>query len=162
VSGLTFWAQALDNEAADSIEVGGADLSVEREEEERRRAVSNVSAVVKTGFALFNEGGVSVTANATNFVIEADSRERDARGRRAPLVCFGSLRAPLDDSVAGALQDFAARVDRSLAPETVERVRHGLRLLKKKTSKQQRTRTLAILGAALLVFVLVYAVASRR
>ena len=129
---LIFWAQALDNRAPDHFSEAGELLS-DTQTARRQEAAARVSEVIRTGARVFEEGHVTVTANATHFVLEVPSAQTDVTGRTAPIISCGSATDELleREPIVG-LQEFATLIGRQLSDENIERARRGLDRLKKK------------------------------
>ena len=147
---LVLWAQALDNSSPDQIELRGERLP-EHDSARRQEAVSTVSAVVRNGTRLYDEGGVRLTEDGGRFVLEVPTAQSDLAGRTAPVVCCG-LGDPLqgEELVSATrtwMEDFCIRIGRTLLAEHVERVFPAFAVLKKKYLRRRLVR-MAILGAA--------------
>ena len=112
-----FWAQALDNSSSDHIRVGKKDLTPEGVDQ-RQKAVSLVSAVVKTGRCVFEKQSVRLFADGKHFVVEVISAQCDQVGRIAPIVCYGeydkNICGNLGDEIISQLQQFAAAIGRNI------------------------------------------------
>lgn len=153
---FVLWAQALDNASPDHFVVHGEELSAD-DSIRRQEAVSLVSSVIKGGTRLYHVSRVLLTADARHFVLEVPSAQRDRAGRTAPIVCYGGYDpATLDSlgaSAAVALDDFAARIGRTVQPEHFEHAQSSFEALKKKSSRRRRVRMVGIgaVGAVLLV-----------
>ena len=150
------WAQALDNTSPDHIHVHGKNLEPD-DTVQRQEAVSKVSSVIKNGVRLVEERSVLLTADASHFVVEVPSAQRDHAGRTAPIICYGDYDTTSGDafgkSVAEALDDFAKRIGRTLQREHFELARGSFETLKKKSSTKKLVRMAGAAGLALLVVV---------
>lgn len=153
------WAQALDNASPDHFDVYGKNLRPD-DTVQRQEAVSKVSRVIKNGTRLFEENGVLLTADASQFVVEVPSVQRDHAGRTAPIVCYGHYDATVSDafgaSVAVALDDFAKKIGRTLQPDHFDLARSSFEALKKKSSTTKLVRTVGIGAVGLLLLAIVY------
>jgi hypothetical protein len=161
---LVYWAQALDNASPDQIDLRGEELSSE-DTIRRQEAVSMVSSVVKSGWRIFSEGGVQLTADGHRFVAEVPSAQRDEAGRIAPIVCCGEYGNRIDEvfveSVAVGIDDFAHRIGRTIDPEHFKITRRAFAVLKKKASMRKRVRVFGIGALAFVLLALVYVFTSR-
>ncbi|KAB2911236.1 MAG: hypothetical protein F9K40_01165 [Kofleriaceae bacterium] len=153
------WAQALDNASPDHFDVRGDELSPD-DSVRRQEAVSLVSAVIKNGARVYENGGVLLTADDRHFVVEVPSAQRDRAGRTAPIVCYGDYDATVGDalgaSVAVALDDFAKRIGRTLQTEHFDLARASFEALKKKSSTTKLVRTVGIGAMGLVLLAIVY------
>lgn len=158
------WAQALDNSSPDHITVHGNDLGLS-DAAQRQEAVSKVSAVVKNGARLFEQGGVMLSADASHFVVEIPSVQSDLAGRIAPIVCYGpngvSARGVYGFMAVTALTAFAKQIGRTLQPEQLKLVEASFDALKKKSKMGRMVRTAGLSGLALALLVLVYWLRQR-
>lgn len=152
------WAQALDNESPDHINVHGEDLSAD-DATRRQNAVSSVSRVTRGGAHVFESSGVRLTADRVHFVIELPSVQRDVAGRIAPIICYGDCDGNMDiefgTRIYGRMLEFAGRIGRDLHPEHLAIVSHAFAVLKKKTAL--RTMLNRIASAALVLVLLLAA-----
>ncbi len=157
--GFTLWAQALDNSSPDHFEVGGEELASD-DAVRRQNAVACVSHVIKNGTRFFEANGVILTVDASHFVLEVPSAQRDRAGRAAPIVCYGQYDAGETDalgvSAAGALDDFAKRIGRTLRPDHFELLRAPFAVLKKKSRTMKLRRTLGIGALSLALLGIAY------
>lgn len=157
------WAQALDDISPDHFDVHGKDLDPD-DTVQRQAAVSSVSSVIKSGSRIFEQNGVLLTANAHHFVVEVSTAQRDPAGRIAPIVCYGDYDATVGDalgaSAANALEDFAKRIGRTLAPEHFEIAQASFDSLKKKSLRTRLVRTVGS-GAVGLVLLAIYWLAQK-
>jgi hypothetical protein len=161
---FTLWAQALDNTAPDHFDVRGRDLDA-NETVLRQTAVSNVSNVIKNGRRIYDQDGVLLTVDTSNFVVEVPSVQRDRTGRTAPIVCHGVYDAGAADSdsasAVAALNDFATRIGRTLQPEHLTLVRLSFEVLKKKSPTTRSARAAPIGVVALVLLTIVWWLAKR-
>lgn len=150
------WAQALDNTSPDHFHVHGKSLEPD-DTVQRQEAVSKVSSVIKNGVRLIEERSVILTADASHFVVEVPSTQRDHAGRTAPIVCYGDYDNTAGDalgkSIAEALDDFAKRIGRTLQREHFELARGSFAILKEKSSTKKLVRTAGAAGLVLLAVV---------
>ena len=150
------WAQALDNTAPDHFDLYGKSLDPE-DTVRRQEAVSKVSSVIKNGVRLIEESSVLLTADASHFVIEVPSAQRDCAGRTAPIVCYGNYQTTAGDvlgkSVSDELEDFAKRIGRTLQQEHFELARSSFETLKKKSSTKKLVSMVGAAGLVLLAVV---------
>lgn len=158
------WAQALDNASPDHFEVHGKDLTPE-DTVQRQEAVSKVSSVIKNGERLFEKSGVLLTADASHFVVEVPSVQRDHAGRTAPIVCYGDYDATADNALGAcvvvALDEFSKKIGRTLQPEHFELVRSSFDALKKKSLTTKLVRIVGMGALVLVLLVIVYWLAQK-
>jgi len=137
MSGIfNFWAQALDNDAADSIYWNGRLLSP-IDETLRQQAVSFVSETALAGKKIYEQSGVVLTATKWAFVLELMPAQIDAVGRAAPVVCFGDISPNIADheqSFMSQLEDFTASIRREVSGEQRALIVTAFRSIKKKTA----------------------------
>lgn len=152
-SKLSYWAQALDNSSPDHIQLFGEEISP-NDPIRRQDAVKLVSAVVKQGTRIFDLGGLKLTADSEQFVIEIPSSQRDVAGRIAPMICHGRYDDSVIDGLAtevfAGLTAFAVRIGRTLPPEYSNLTRDAFSALKKKSSRTRFVRVATIVLLALI------------
>lgn len=157
------WAQALDNTSPDHFNVHGRSLEPD-DAVQRQEAVSRVSNVIKNGVRLVENGSVLLTADASHFVVEVPSAQRDRAGRTAPIVCYGDYDSRAGDAlgerVAHALDNFAKEIGRTLQREHFELARCSFETPKKKSWTKNFRRVAALTGLAVLAVVLWLALKS--
>lgn len=154
-----FWAQALDNASPDHFDVYGNNLAPD-DTVQRQEAVSMVSSVIKNGTRLFDKNSVLLTADASHFVLEVQSVQRDLAGRNAPIVCCGDYETitgnALGSSAVIALENFAKKIGRSLQPEYYQLVLASFDALKKKSLKRKGKGIVWTITVVLALLVIVY------
>ena len=166
INNFIFWAQALDNSSPDHIRMEENDLTSE-EADQRQKAVSLVSAVVKTGRCVFEKQNVRLFDDGKHFVIEITSAQCDQIDRTAPIVCYGeydkNICETLGDGITNHLQQFTEAIGRSIGPDQTKQVNESIEQLKKNISK----RKLHVIGKiaiviSLLLLSLLYHLLSKQ
>lgn len=161
---LVYWAQALDNTAADHVELRGEQLRPE-ETQRRQEAASLIAGVTRTRRPPIIEGVVKLIYDGNRFVVEVPSREQDRVGRIAPLLCCGEHRVRsgenLGAAVASGLSGFARRIGRSMDPEQGASIRRAFDTIKKKRKRRSTGLAYLALIAVLAVVLLALVVTGR-
>lgn len=157
---FSYWAQALDNSSPDHIILEG-EGTLPEDQIKRQQVVKLVSAVIKRGVRIFDAGGLKLTVNSPNFVVELPSEQRDVVGRIAPLICYGQIDylevEHSGNEVFEGLSGFARSIERTISLEYSEFISSAFERLKKKSS-DKRKRLVAL--ALVIVIILVVAVSA--
>ena len=112
-----------------------------------------VSAVVRNGARLYDDGGARLTEDGDRLVVEVPSAERDEAGREAPIVCcvsFGRSEALAGNElmlfVNGRLVEFSERIERRLRHDQLVLMSEAFSALKKKLKRRMLVR-MAVVGS---------------
>lgn len=154
-----FWAQALDNSSSDYFEKNDKEIT---EVKNRNELSGKLFAIKQNGETFIKNEGFELTKNKNSILIELDSKEKDEKGRIAPIVCFCEYALLNVDEFCSEFQKtmkngsggFADRVKRSFKEENVNAICSELK--KKKTKNREINKKLIIGGACLLGLYLIY------
>lgn len=138
---FSYWAQALDNTSPDHIVLNDVD-TLPDDQASRQQVVEMVSAVTEHGMTVFDYGGIQLTANSHEFVIEIPAEQHDVIGRIAPLTCYGHFEDSeldgLNPIVKDGLSAFAKSIGRTLSPECLILIDDAIATLKKKINGRRK------------------------
>ena len=147
---LLFWAQNLDNVGPDHFAQDATPID-EDDAVRSQRIVGHVADVARGGAVAYEFDAVTVRARDADFTVEVISAERDVRGRRAPILCYGAFpdepATDWPDTVVAGVAAFMRQIGRDPTPDRMAAVRDGLVEAKEK-KKRARTIRLLLIGAA--------------
>lgn len=135
---IYLWSQSLDNSSPAVIFVDGRKLDPKKYSARREDLVTWVSEVTanSTPKRVGTSQRVSIYNNKNKFVIEIVLPEKDNQGRKAPIICYGSLAEPEDKlfskTVIHYLEKFIDSINRSFPNDIRSDVISALSLAKKK------------------------------
>ena len=149
---LSFFAQSLDNQAPDHIEVNKCALT---EDPERQNVAQQISRVSLHGTQVFSEDWHSAFLFGNEFLLQTPSDQLDDSDRISRITCYGRVPEVPSKSWSGnvvnALVGFAERIGRKVSDESQETARQGVEAILEAQKKNQLRMRRKILGLGLLI-----------
>ena len=146
---LSFFAQSLDNQSPDHIDVNKRALT---EDPERQKVAQQISRVSLRGTQVFSADWHSAFLFGNEFLLQTPSDQLDDADRISRVTCYGRVPdEPLDSwprDVVKAVVGFAERIGRTISDDNQEMVRLGVEAII--AAKKKRRNWMRVMGKTLL------------
>jgi len=151
-----FWAQNLDNSSPDHIFIDTNELDPIKQSAKRKEIVTLVSKITANIKPRIVGEYVKIYLGEDNFVLTAILPDPDVLKRKSPVLCYGELANPDDESFSNEafslISNFIEKINRTFPSEIEKEVKQALRVAKKKPLLQRKTAIVAILLFFVLLF----------
>tara|TARA_R110000787_G_scaffold86057_11_gene183395 strand:+ start:10340 stop:10822 length:483 start_codon:yes stop_codon:yes gene_type:complete len=121
---LCFKAQSLDNTSPDHYQIG-TDLLTDNDTIRRQEIADKIADIMRQRSFPLKSNGAELILYRRKFLAQVHAVQTDEAERRAPIICIGEFdqkRASRADvqCVIQALEDFAAKINRTIEPEHIK------------------------------------------
>ena len=164
---LSFYAQSLDNQAPDQMELNQHPLSTE-DVVKRQSLAQQIDEVSLRGSQVFPEGSHVEGSPAAfllgdNFILSMPSKQLDDAGRNSRILCYGRVPDELLESwpsdVVESLTAFAGRIGRTISEDKAVKAQCAAKAIiekKQRNNMHRKALWVAVIAIVLVVICIIY------